>query len=107
MKGTLLLGQLRAELERLAPPSPAEGGAAAGLLDVLGLVLADAPDFIVLMAGDGTILFANRVQPGRTLSDVVGHNVFEYYPPSIHAGMRAAFDRVLAGGKHESLDSDA
>jgi PAS domain S-box-containing protein len=94
--------RLRAELGRLVPGHDGSERFA----ELLGVFLANIPDFIVLLAVDGTILFLNRARPGKTVAEIVGRKLFEYMPQD--AGrMRAAVERVVATGDPITLESSA
>ena len=55
------------------------------------------PDILVQLSADGTILHINRTPPGRTPSDVLGKNVFEFLVPASRTAVRRALDEVFAG----------
>ncbi|HVU00328.1 MAG TPA: ATP-binding protein [Polyangiaceae bacterium] len=98
--------RLRAELARLVSAASAAGGGAEQFVALFGLFLANVPDFIVMFAMDGTILFLNRARPGKTIAEVVGTNVFDYLGTESDR-IRAVIDRVAATGDTVSLESHA
>lgn len=57
------------------------------------------PDILVQLSFDGTILHINRTPSGRTPSDVVGKNVFEFLVPASRTALRRALDQVFVGGE--------
>ncbi|HEX9083092.1 MAG TPA: PAS domain S-box protein, partial [Gemmatimonadaceae bacterium] len=57
------------------------------------------PDILVQLSFDGSILHINRTPSGRTPSDVVGKNVFEFLVPASRTVLRRALDEVFAGGE--------
>ena len=63
-----------------------------------------APDNIIHVDLDGTILFINRTVPGLTVEGVVGTPIFSYVPPSYIATMRACFDRVIETGQPDQYE---
>ncbi|MGD8862719.1 MAG: PAS domain S-box protein [Myxococcales bacterium] len=100
------LQRLRAELARLVPTASAGGAGTEDFVALLGVFLANVPDFIVLLAPDGTMLFLNRARPGKTMEEVVGQNLFDYMPDDAER-MREAVDRVVATGESIALESSA
>lgn len=71
----------------------------AALLDAL---LEAAPDRVLHVALDGTILFANRAS--ALPEQLVGTNIFES-PDGIGAPLRDAFDRVVATGQPDGFEA--
>jgi len=63
-----------------------------------------APDVILTVARDGTIVFINRVVSGLTVDQVVGTNVVRYAAPGHGPALRAAIDRVFLTGEPEGLE---
>ena len=63
-----------------------------------------APDVILTVDRQGTILFVNRVVSGLTVDDVIGSNVDRYTPPEHAQALHAAIDKVFRTGNLESLE---
>jgi two-component system, cell cycle sensor histidine kinase and response regulator CckA len=66
--------------------------------DVWQLFAEGIPDILVQLSVDGTILHINKTPPGRTPSDVLGKNVFEFLVPASRTAVRRALDEIFAGG---------
>ncbi len=106
MPGDPHVDRLRVELERLMPSANAEGAGPERFAELLGMFLANVPDFILLLATDGTILFLNRARPGKTIQEIVGHNIAEYDPDGA-GSIRESVDRVVATGQTLTVESRA
>jgi PAS domain S-box-containing protein len=76
-------------------------------MDLLRCVLANVPDFIAMLAPDGTMLFLNRVREGASLDAVLGKSVYDYTAPGQVAEYRACVDRVVRTGRRERIEQDA
>ncbi len=63
-----------------------------------------APDVILTVDREGTILFVNRVVPGLTVEKVIGTNVDGYTPPQSAAQLHAAIESVFRSGAPVSLE---
>ena len=63
-----------------------------------------APDVILTVDREGTILFVNRVVPGLTVEQVLGTKVDGYMPPEYGPALHAAIESVFRTGEPESLD---
>jgi len=63
-----------------------------------------APDVILTVDRDGTILFINRVVPGLTVDEVIGTNVDHYTPPEHAPTLRAGIEKVFDTGEPESIE---
>ena len=66
-----------------------------------------APDFITTVDRDGTIVFANRVQPGLVMERVVGSSLYSHVPEPHHGELRGALEEVFRTGRAGSLDLEA
>jgi two-component system cell cycle sensor histidine kinase/response regulator CckA len=76
-------------------------------MDLLRVVLANAPWFISMLSLDGTILFSNRVREGGSLDEAVGVCVYDFLPPSQRDALRACIEDVVRTGKPSSCESEA
>jgi PAS domain S-box-containing protein len=68
-------------------------------------IIETAPDFIVTLDRQGTILFINRVQPELTKEKMVGSSTFDYQPPEGREKMKAALDNVFQTGQINEFES--
>jgi PAS domain S-box-containing protein len=70
----------------------------------LRAVVESVPDFILMLAPDGTIRYINRIVPGISSADVIGRSVYDqlFVPPAFQERVRAALAAVVAtGAPHE------
>ena len=67
-------------------------------------IVTHAPDIIMTVAADGTILFINRVVSGFSREAVIGTTLYDYVPPQYHDGLRSTLERVFRTGEAGSLD---
>lgn len=68
-------------------------------------LLRNAPDFILNIDGDGTILFINRTVPGYTIEDTVGKTVYNFLPPEQHEQTREAIKKVFESGESVGFET--
>jgi len=59
----------------------------------------NAPDVILAIDPDGTILFLNRNVPPFTPEKAVGTSIYEYVPPDYHQTLRDALEQVVRTGE--------
>lgn len=59
----------------------------------------NAPDSIMTIDEDGTILFINRLQPGFTRDDLIGNTVYEFLLPEFHESFRRALRTSFRTGR--------
>jgi PAS domain S-box-containing protein len=59
----------------------------------------NAPDVILTIDPDGTILFLNRTVPPFTPEKAVGTSVYEYVPPDYQQTLRDALEQVVRTGE--------
>ncbi len=64
----------------------------------------NAPDIIMTIDREGTILFINHTVPGLTPEQTIGTSVYEYVPPEYHDTMRDSFTQVFKTGEAESYE---
>ncbi|HWD20687.1 MAG TPA: PAS domain S-box protein [Verrucomicrobiae bacterium] len=85
-----------------APSAPASGTAEkAGAEDYLRSVVANTPECIKIVAGDGTLLEINQAGcnmiDAAAPADVIGRSVFELAVPEHHAAVGALLKQVCSG----------
>lgn len=71
----------------------------------LSTLIENIPHYIVRHRANGEIVFANRVDPGMTLAEVIGSSIFDYNPPERHAEVRDRVTRVIETGKSEEFEN--
>lgn len=62
-------------------------------------------EYVVVADRDGVMLFSNRVGPGLTAGDVVGHSLYEFTHPDSTEQLRRAIDRVFVTGVAEETET--
>ncbi len=67
----------------------------------------NAPDFIMTVDRDCTILSLNRVVPGITLEQVIGQSVFGFVPREFHPVVQDALTKVFRDGTPSSYETQA
>ncbi|MEK6236251.1 MAG: PAS domain S-box protein, partial [Planctomycetales bacterium] len=65
----------------------------------------NAPDFILQVDRQGTILFINRVEPPHRFDDVVGTAIWNWAPEEFHVEMRQALEEVFREGENREFES--
>ncbi len=65
----------------------------------------NAPDVIMTVAHDGTILFINHTVPGIQPGETVGRSVYEFLPEEYHAVVRERIEQVFATGEAARYDT--
>lgn len=86
--------RLRRELDRVAPSWARDRVSAARLFELLGLFISAAPDYLLLVSPEGTILYSNRARPGETLETIEGHSLAEDFFPELGSSVRVALETV-------------
>ncbi|HEX8791730.1 MAG TPA: PAS domain S-box protein [Polyangiaceae bacterium] len=84
-----------------------EARAARGNEALLRSVLENAPDFIVRVTIDGTMLFLNRVAPGLTMEASVGRSVLDFVAPESHEVVLRTLARVARTGEPGTYECKA
>lgn len=92
---------LKTRLEELT----AEVGRLRSADEFLRSIVESAPDFIVRIRPDGTVLYINRVAPGFRPEDLVGHSVFEFIPRESQQAARDCYARVIASGRPDYYEA--
>jgi len=64
----------------------------------------NAPDIIMTLDHDGTILFINRTVPGLIPEQTIGTSVYDYVPPEHHKILKKSLDRVFQTGEPDSYE---
>jgi diguanylate cyclase (GGDEF)-like protein/PAS domain S-box-containing protein len=64
----------------------------------------NAPDMIMTVDREGTILFMNRTVPGYAVQDAIGTTTYDYIPPEYHERIRTAVQRVFETGQPQSYE---
>ncbi len=59
----------------------------------------NAPDSIMTIDEDGTILFLNRLQPGYTRDELIGKTVYDFLQPEFHETFRRVLRTTFRTGK--------
>ena len=76
-------------------------------MELLRCVLENAPDYVGMLAPDGTILFMNRVRAGAVIESVLGTSVYDYQAPADREAYRACIESVVRTGRPDAIDSEA
>ncbi|MHC4575367.1 MAG: PAS domain-containing sensor histidine kinase [Planctomycetota bacterium] len=64
----------------------------------------NAPDIILTVDPEGTILFLNRTVPPFTPKEAIGTSVYDHVLPEYQATLRTALERVLETGEPHSYE---
>jgi len=64
-----------------------------------------APDIIMTVDSEGTILFINRTIPGYATEEVIGTKVYDHTLPEFHASMRRCIEEVHETGEISSYET--
>lgn len=70
-------------------------------------LVANAPNFILILDRRGTVRFVNRGVPGIAARDAVGTNVYRFVAPADRRTVRAAFERILRTKQTVSIETQA
>jgi signal transduction histidine kinase len=62
-------------------------------------------EYVVIVDRDGVIRFCNRVGPGLTAGDVVGHAIYEFTNPDSTEVLHRAIDRVFDTGLAQETET--
>ena len=71
----------------------------------LEAMIESVPDFVCWLTPEGVFEYVNRVVPGMTSEQVLGHTIFEFVDPAAHPIIRAAFARVLSTREPATYES--
>jgi PAS domain S-box-containing protein len=64
----------------------------------------NAPDIVVTVDRDGTVLATNQLLPGISVDKVIGNTVYGYIPADYHDGVRQALRDVVQNGNAGRLE---
>ena len=67
-------------------------------------VAENAPDMIITVDFEGTMLFINHAMPGHSVEEYMGRSIFEYMPSAYHEVVRGCFRRVLVTGVMDTYE---
>ncbi len=70
------------------------------------MVMANSPDFIMLLDPDGTIRYTNRPVPYLSTEDVIGRRIYDCLEEDQAAQAKACFEQVLATGEQGCCETD-
>jgi PAS domain S-box-containing protein len=73
--------------------------------EVLRVVAANAPDYLVILNRDAEMVFLNRVPAGYRLDDVIGQCLYDFLLPEAQAPVREALERGFATGEPQSYET--
>jgi PAS domain S-box-containing protein len=73
--------------------------------EVLRVIAANAPDYLVILNRDAEMAFLNRVPVGYRLEDVIGQCLYDYLLPEAQAPVREALERAFATGEPQSYET--
>jgi two-component system cell cycle sensor histidine kinase/response regulator CckA len=71
----------------------------------LEAMIESVPDFVCSVTTDGVFQYVNRVVPGMTSDQVLGHTIFEFSDPAAHPIIRDTIARVLSTGEPATYES--
>ena len=66
-----------------------------------------ASSYILVIDRDGTLLFTNRPEPGRTTEEVLGRNILDFAPPESVQQIRSSLQAVFSEGGVHTLETVA
>jgi len=70
-------------------------------------VIHRAPDSVLIVDRNGTILFINRAVPGFTVEKTIGKNVYDHIPPEYQDLTRESIEEVFRTGDAVSFETNA
>lgn len=62
-------------------------------------------EYVVIIDRDGVMLSSNRLGPGLTAADVVGHPIYEFTHPESTESLRRAIDRAFVTGLGQEVET--
>jgi PAS domain S-box-containing protein len=74
---------------------------------LLRSVLENAPDFILRVTIDGTLLFLNRLVSGLTMEEAIGRSVLDFVTPESREVVRRTLDHVARTGEPGTYECTA
>jgi PAS domain S-box-containing protein len=72
--------------------------------DLFRTYFESAPDFVLQVNPEGTILRINRTYPGLTQDEVIGTSIFEWVPQEFRPEVQATLERVIDSGRSEVFE---
>jgi PAS domain S-box-containing protein len=66
-----------------------------------------ASSYILVVDRDGTLLFANRPEQGRTVEEILGRNILDFAPPESVQQVRDSLQAVFSQGGVHTLETVA
>jgi PAS domain S-box-containing protein len=66
-----------------------------------------ASSYIIVVDRDGTLLFANRPEQGRTIEEILGRNIIDFVPPESEQHARESLRAIFAEGGVHTLETVA
>lgn len=69
-------------------------------------VMANSPDFIMLVEPDGRIEYMNRTQPGLAREAVIGKPIYDFVSEPQRQRVREAFRKVFEGGLAQHFETE-
>jgi PAS domain S-box-containing protein len=67
--------------------------------------IANAPAFVAIVDGNGTIQFLNRAQPGMSVEATIGKTTYDFVHPEYHDVVRKNLQHVFQTGETRSFES--
>ena len=67
-------------------------------------IIENAPETIIIIDQNGTILFHNALARGMNPQDFIGHSIYEYFLPEFHDLVRGKIEQVFATGDQETYE---
>ena len=64
-------------------------------------------EYVVIVDRDGVMLSSNRVGPGLTAGDVIGHTLYEFTDPESTELLRQAVERAFVTGLEQEVETRA
>lgn len=70
-------------------------------------VCAVTSSYVLVIDRAGTLLFANRLEQGRALEELLGRNILDFAPPESEQAIRAALEAVFSQGVVHAFETVA
>lgn len=72
----------------------------------LGQILGSIPEIIIVVDGEGTMRYLNRVEPGYVRDDLIGAPALSVVFPDSRPVHQAVYDRVMSTGESDEYESE-